>query len=130
MRAVPGARRPDIQIKLHRPAEVRRGGLHRVDDGSADAFSRVHFTVWGVHDAMHRAKVTLVPPALVAIFKAVDTHPWIDHRTGYQPVTSGRVEGGRWGKVKVCEGDEFCTMRWKEMSLAKVSARVRWGRRV
>ena len=61
----------------------------KVDDGSEEGF-------WAVHDAIHRAIVSLVPPALLAIFEAVDAHSW---------------------KVRVCEGGEFCKTRWKEMSL-------------
>ena len=85
------------------------------------ACARVHVTVWAVHDTTHRAVVTLVPPALLAIFD-VDTHPWIDHRAGYKPRRD--AEDGRWGKAKVCEGDKSGMTRWKEMSLAWVSARV------
>ena len=38
MRAVPGARGPDIQIKPHGPAEIRRGEPHKVDNSTADGF--------------------------------------------------------------------------------------------
>ena len=87
------------------------------------ASARVHFAVWAVHDAMHRAMVSLVPPTLLAIFKAVDSTRTHGSTTG--PATNRSrllagwrdAEEGGWGKVRVCEGDEFGKAGWKEMSL-------------